>query len=178
MRVGATVQAIRQVIALTLRDAFYATITDLAEDIGRIVPKATGQLRDNLMANLQSSRVADTMLSLTLGTDIQYAKYVNQMPQSWLQHFGEYRYVNYYGYSYKYGGAKRKGVHHKPGELAVVGAPVYLDDPDAQHNWMQFLVMHAKNWLKSYLKQFLAQHAAAAGLRISLPTAGITPEVL
>jgi hypothetical protein len=166
------------VIAQTLREAFYATITDLAEDINRIVPKATGQLRDNLMANLRSSRVSDTMLSITLGSDFQYAKYVNNMPQSSLAHSGGYRYVNYYGYSYKYGGAKRKGVHHKPGTLSVVGTPVYLYDPDAQHNWMQFLVMHSKNWLKKYLAEYLKANAAQAGLKAGPSTQVVPVEVL
>jgi hypothetical protein len=172
-RVNVVVQAVKDVLARTLRDAFAALNPDVIADINLIAPKATGQLRENLEANFASSRVWDTGMSITLGTDIQYARFVNQMPQSSLAHSGGYRYVNYYGYSYKYGGMKRKGVHHAPGTLQVVGTPVYLNDPGAQHNWMQFLVLHAKKWLNDYLRQFLAQHAAAAGLKFTAGQAGL-----
>jgi len=189
------VQAIQQVIALTLRDAFNALITDLTEDINRIVPKATGKLRADLMETLGGSSVTDYTLNIMLGSDIEYAKYTNQMPETWLRHYGEYRYTKnvFQGVGgYKYGGQKRVGVHHvkvmpkhpTPGiiyttaPLMVVHQPVELNDPDAQHNWMQFLILHAKKWLKDYLRDFLKQHAASAGLRITVPTTGLAPEVL
>jgi hypothetical protein len=161
--VGLAVQAIRQALALTFKDTYADVIAGLMGDIGDpgggegIVPCATGQLRENLLMNLGSSRQWDTGMQVTVGANVtsitgfNYPAKVNNMPASSLRHYGKQVYVNYGGNAYKKDG----------------GTPITLNDPGAQHNWMQFLLLHAKAGMKAYYKFYLRQHSASLGLTIA-----------
>ena len=118
--------------------ALSSVIDALKEWILRYVPIATGQLQENLIEWLYQSRVNyGTQLYITIGTDVEYAKYANAMPASSLQHHGEVAYRRRYG-------------------------KVTLDDPTAQHNFMGLLRMEAKRALKVAISDAIRQQLAGS----------------
>lgn len=144
--VGRTTLSTAQVKVLInqiLEQALEATIEESTKWIGEgkqegkgagegFVPKATGKLRDSLIRNLESSSVTQRGLNLTIGTHIDYAPIVNNMPTSSLRHSGGKRWVNYYG------------------EHGYIS----LSDPKAQHNFLQLLRLYSRGRLKKNVKKF------------------------
>ena len=72
-------------------------IEELKTWINKFVPKATGQLRESLLANLESSNVKKGLMRLVLGTNIDYAPKVAEMSTRQVRHSGEVGYAYYYG---------------------------------------------------------------------------------
>lgn len=81
-----------------LHETLDLTIKDLEGWIKKKVPKRTGQLRDNLIKNLHSSRVVQGIARLIMGTNIDYAEDVNQYTTQQVRHKGEVGYAYYYGH--------------------------------------------------------------------------------
>ncbi len=141
--VGLGYQDLVNICQLTLEMTLDAVKADLKDAINRYVPKATGQLRENYEANLESSHVYSQALkmSIILGTNISYAGIVNRMPESSLQHSGQQRYAYYYG------------AHGK----------ISLDDPEAQHDFHGLLRMILRQSLTRWFRQFLEANIIASG---------------
>jgi hypothetical protein len=102
------------------------TITDIEEWISIYVAKRTGQLQDSLIRFLKTSAWVNNKLKLILGTDLEYAQYVNNMSSNQVRHSGEIGKAYYYGFF----------------------GDVLLDDPMAQGGFWGLLRMEGKRSLK------------------------------
>ena len=93
-----TYQQVVDVITNILDHTLAATMKDLKAWINKYVPKRTGQLRDSLKKNLESSRVVNGIMRIKLGTHLNYAPAVNLFSTSQVRHRGEIGYAYYYGH--------------------------------------------------------------------------------
>ena len=109
--------------------------------INRFVPKRTGQLRDNLLKNLESSDVKTGLLRVILGTDILYAEDVNEMSTMQVRHSGELGYAYYYG------------EHGK----------IILNDPEAIGNFWDELLKYAKERAMVILQRAIDEYFKGTG---------------
>ena len=105
------------------------------------VPKRTGQLRESLIKNLESSRVKGGLMRLILGTHVSYAEDVAEMPTSTVRHSGEKGYAYYYG---NYG-------------------KITLDDPRAIGNFWEELLKYAKERAMSTLQRAIDEYFKGTG---------------
>lgn len=122
-------EQVLEIIITLLEEILELTLTDLEEWIEKYVPKRTGQLRDNLLRNIRSSRVRNGVLRIIIATSIDYAEKVNEMSTAQVQHestdrehSGKKAYAYYWGH---YG-------------------PIILDDPDAIGSFFDELTEYAK----------------------------------
>lgn len=93
---GGAGNLINEILKLTLQ----LTIAQGENWIRKYVPRATGQLQDNLIEHLQGSKYpANYIARLFLGVDpkVNYIQYVANMPEHMVRHHGQKRWVNYYG---------------------------------------------------------------------------------
>ena len=87
------------IIDSILQFALMWTKQDLHGWIDEKVPKRTGQLRDSLHRNLETSKVVgQSLLKLYFGTHLNYAEFVNQMTTSQVAHSNDTGYAYYYGH--------------------------------------------------------------------------------
>ena len=108
-----------------------STLADIIKWIKKKVPARTHQLRDSLLRNLKSSRVArGKFLKVVLGTHLNYAKYVDKFTTNQVRHMGEVGYAYYYGFQGR----------------------MILNDPEAVGNFWILLQLYAKERLKHYLR--------------------------
>lgn len=105
------------------------------------VPKRTGQLRDNLLKQLDSSRVKKGLMRIVLGTNIDYAPKVAEMTTAQVRHSGEKGYAYYYG---EYG-------------------PIILDDPEAIGNFWEELMDYAQERTMVILQRAIDEYFAGTG---------------
>ena len=127
---GLTYEQVLSIIKSLLEEVLELTLTDMEEWIREKVPKRTGQLRDNLLKNIRSSRVKKGVLRLIIATSIDYAKEVNEMTTAQVRHSGTTReHSGKKAYAYYYG-------HY---------GPITLDDPEAIGNFFDILVEYAKD---------------------------------
>jgi len=105
------------------------------------VPKRTGQLRDNLLKNLKSSRVKKGLMRLVLGTNIDYAPKVAAMSTSQVRHSGEKGYAYYYG-------------EH---------GPINLNDPQAIGDFWNELMKYAKERTMIILQRAITEYFKGTG---------------
>lgn len=108
------------------------------------VPRRTGQLRDNLLRNLESSNVKKGLMRLVLGTNIDYAPDVAEMSTAQVRHSGEIGYAYYYG---------------KSGRMI-------LYDPEAIGDWWNELIKYAKERTMSILARAINEYFAGTGTLI------------
>lgn len=80
-----------------LNQVLNQTIFEVQEWIKRKVPKDTGKLRADVLKTLSESKVEINKLVMTiwLGTDISYGKYVNEMTTAQVRHVGKPSYNRY-----------------------------------------------------------------------------------
>lgn len=116
-------------------------IFDLRIWINTKVPKATGQLRDSLIKNLESSRVKKGLMKLVLGTHLSYAEDVADMSTRQVRHSGEIGYAYYYG------------EHGK----------IILNDPEAIGDYWDKLIEYAEERTKSILQRAIDEYFAGTG---------------
>ena len=131
-----TYEEVLEQIQEMLKEVLYFTIGELKTWIKKKVPKRTGQLRDNLIANLDSSRVKKGLMRLILGTNISYAEFVTNMTTSQVRHSGEIGYAYYYGH---YG-------------------RIVLNDPEAIGDFFRELIYYAKERIQMNLSKAKARH--------------------
>ena len=116
-------------------------IADLRAWINKKVPKRTGQLRESLLKNLESSYVKKALMRIVLGTDIKYAPDVAEMSTSQVRHFGEEGYAYYWG------------EHGK----------IILDDPEAIGNFWEELIKYSKERTINILQRAIDEYFAGTG---------------
>ena len=105
------------------------------------VPKATGQLRDSLLRNLESSTVKKGLMKLVLGTNIDYAPKVAEMSTRQVRHSGEKGYAYYYG------------EHGK----------ITLDDPQAIGNFWEELMKYAQERTMFIMQRAIDEYFGGTG---------------
>lgn len=116
---GLTMAGVKQIILDILNLILQYTVSDLKEWVNVKVPKATGALRQTIIASLDKSTVYGGKVILVFGSDLDYADYVNDFSTSQVAHSGEQRYVY-------------KGL-----------PPITLNDPDAVGNWFDEMKLYA-----------------------------------
>lgn len=105
------------------------------------VPKRTGQLRDNLLKQLESSNVKKGLMRIVLGTNIDYAPKVAEMTTAQVRHSGEKGYAYYYG---------EHGI-------------IMLDDPEAIGNFWEELMDYARERTTVILQRAINEYFAGTG---------------
>lgn len=104
------------------------TVMEVGLFIEAKCPKRDGDMIASFLENLNTSNVQSGVLTLTLGCDEPYAKYVFKMTAANVKH---------YNTPYEHSGAKAYGKH----------GPVILDDPSALGNFMEKLIEYTKERL-------------------------------
>ena len=79
-------QQVLNIISNMLGEILALTLVDIKWFIKTKVPKRTGQLRKNLLDNLESSRAKEKIMHLIIRTSIDYADKVNEMSTSQVRH--------------------------------------------------------------------------------------------
>ena len=114
-----------------LKGAMQSAINDLKNKwIINYVPKRTGQLRDSLITNLDSSKVDSKAAKMRMGTTLSYVKYVIKMNQKNVRHRN------------KMGTAYYNRVYGK----------IILNDPKAIGKFWGFMLMYARERFRHYIK--------------------------
>lgn len=108
------------------------------------VAKRTGQLRDSLLKNLESSNVKKGLMRIVLGTHLSYAPDVAEMSTAQVRHSGEVGYAYYWG---------------KSGRLI-------LDDPEAIGDFWEVLIDYAKERTRFILARAINEYFAGTGTLI------------
>ncbi len=116
-------------------------LSELRIWINTKVPKRTGQLRQSLLDNLESSNVKKGLMRLVLGTHLTYAPDVADMSTSQVRHSGEIGYAYYY---------------KKSGRLV-------LDDPQAIGDFWNELMDYAQERTMSILQRAIDEYFAGTG---------------
>jgi len=133
-------EGVVQLISTILEKTLELTLTELAGWINEFVPKRTGQLRDNLLRNIQSSRVKGGILRIIIATSIDYAQKVDEMTTAQVRHANQVR-ENYVAYTTK------KGKQYHPYATAYYYGNyghITLNDPAAIGGFFGALVEYAK----------------------------------
>lgn len=126
-----------------LETTLQLTKMDCRKWIQMYVPRRTGQLQDNLLANLESSFISrNNFLKLVLGTNVDYAQYVNKMSAMQVQHAGTSAYAYYYG-------------NH---------GRIILNDPMAQGHFFGIMLMYARDRLRFHLKNVKSTILGTVGI--------------
>jgi len=99
-----TEKEVKEIIKDLLNEVLELTLEDLKQWILKFVPKRTGQLRRNMLKNIQSSRVKSNILRIIIRTSIDYAAQVNAYSTAQVRHYNtEREHSGAYAYAY-YGG--------------------------------------------------------------------------
>lgn len=139
-----TTLTFEEIMAL-LHSMFLYVLDELLSElriwINTKVPKATGQLRDSLLKNLESSNVKKGLMRLVLGTHIDYAPKVAEMSTSQVRHAGKKSYAYYYGES----------------------GPIILWDPQAIGNFWEELMKYAEERTVFIMQRAIDEYFAGTG---------------
>jgi len=132
-----------EIINKILNEVHSSVLADMEEWIEDKVPKRTGQLRDNLIQNIQSSRVRNGVLRIIIATSIDYAKKVNEMSTKQVMHGGTHKeHSGKWAYAYYYGHYGR----------------IFLLDPGAIGGFFDKLVEFAKERALFHLARLAQQY--------------------
>ena len=141
-----------------LKNSVADTVAYTERQINDYAPKATGQLRNSLIHQLHLSGVSNNILTMNLGTYVNYMKYVANMKEVNLRHPKDYG--GTFIFRYRKGKRVRIPVAHNAkiagatdGARRYVkyyGAPrwVTLDDPKAQRHFYQLIVANMRTKLE------------------------------
>ncbi len=97
---------VENIVVKILKETFQLVVRDVVKWINKFVAKRTGQLRENLILNLASSRTKNYTMVFVLLTSINYAEQVVNYKTSQVrhknskrEHSGKWAYANYGGHS-------------------------------------------------------------------------------
>jgi len=119
-----------------LSETLMLTMKDMQQFIIRFVPKRTGQLQYTLLKKMESSKIRDGVLIFIIGTHLRYARDVNQMATSQVQHSSHKEHSGKWAYAYYYG--------HK--------GRIFLYDPEAIGSFWQILLMYLQKRILIHLQ--------------------------
>lgn len=144
---------VKDIIENLLREVLNLTLGNIELWIEERVPKRTGQLQENLLRHLKSSRVSRGILRIVIGTAINYAADVNEMTTAMVRHHGTWReHSGKKAYAYYYG---------HPGNPPVV----FLDDPKAEGQFFEKLLTFAYDRVLINLARTAAKYKAQISAR-------------
>lgn len=134
-----TEREVEGIVINILIETFSLTMVGLKNWILKFVPKRTGQLRDNLVKNIQSSRIKNLKMILIIRTSIDYAERVNAYATSNVRHKNAKRehYVDY---------TTKKGKRHRPYAYAYYYGHygrIKLNDPQAIGGFFDKMIIFA-----------------------------------
>lgn len=139
-----TSSQLTQLLNAVLNQTLDLLMEEVLAWILRFVPKRTGQLRDSLLRNMQSSRVRKGVLRFIIGTHLNYAPRVNAMSgnqvkhHSWFEHGKMIRRKKKKGKGKKF--IKKRGKRAYAYYYGHYGR-IFLDDPEAMgHFWNHLLI--------------------------------------
>ena len=138
-----TERQVEDIIINILIETFTLTMVGLKNWILRYVPKRTGQLRNNLIDNIQSGRVKNLKMILIIRTSIDYAKRVNAMSTGTVRHDNAER--EHYTVSY-YSKRKKKMTKRHPYAYAYYykkHGRIKLHDPQAIGGFFDKMIIFA-----------------------------------
>jgi hypothetical protein len=128
-----TLEQIRWLIQRALNTALEDTIIEIEAWILKYVPKRSGDLQKSLLSFLEKSvppeismdQFHDLRLVLGAGREVDYIKYVDQMTNAQVQHFGTW-------------------LEHSGRRAYSKGKPVFLNDPQALGQFFDQMVTYGK----------------------------------
>lgn len=137
-------------IKAVLNETLQRTLEDIRLWILKYVPKRTGQLRFTLLKKLESSKVRRETLVFIIGSNLDYARSVNQMSTSQVrhnshkEHSGEWAYAYYY--SHKRRGPKVGQRRRKVGKKykGPSNYRIFLYDPNAIGSFWDELIKYLR----------------------------------
>jgi len=166
-----TLHRIEDLFQQILIEIYTLVLIDLKNWINRFVPKRTGQLRDNLIANLLSSRVKSNYLTIILLTSIAYADQVSKYKTSQVRHSHAKREHYTVTYVRKGRGKKKIGkgkvtTYHPYATANYYGKSgrIILHDPQAIGNFFKKLVKFAIVSILKNLKKVKRRYASRTKL--------------
>jgi len=132
-------------IVILLHNMFLYVLDELLFElriwINTKVPKRTGQLRESLLKNLESSSVKKGLMRLVLGTDVGYAPDVAKYSTRQVRHSGEVGYAYYWG---------------EDGRMI-------LNDPEAIGNFWEELIKYAKERSMFIMQRAISEYFSGTG---------------
>ncbi len=150
---------VMRIIDNILTEVFILVVQDVVKWINRFVAKRTGQLRDNLIDNLTSSRVKNYTMIFILRTSIDYAEKVSKYSTAQVRHNNAKR-EHYtvgkgkrhpYAYAYYYGHYGR----------------ITLHDPQAIGNFYKIMVAYTVNSILRHLVKVKRKYSARTKMKYS-----------
>jgi len=135
-----TEKEVKEIIKDLLNEVLELTLEDLKQWILKFVPKRTGQLRRNMLKNIQSSRVKSNILRIIIRTSIDYAAQVNAYSTAQVRHKNAKR-EHYSDYTPK------KGGEHHPYAYAYYGGHygrITLNDPLAIGHFFDKMLLYVQ----------------------------------
>jgi len=149
-----------KIIDNILNDVFKLVLRDVVKWINKFVAKRTGQLRDNLILNLTSSRVKNYTMVFILRTSIDYAEKVSKYKTSQVRHSGaREHYVTY---------TTKKGKKYRPYAYAYYGGHygrIRLNDPQAIGNFFRMMVAYTVSSILRNLKKVKREYSAKTKMK-------------
>ncbi len=115
------------------KDAMIATREDVITMINKIVPKRTGQLRDDLLKNVNTWKAEGEQVNMELQSSLPYAYNITGEPAhsgTWYEHDGRPATAYYYNHD----------------------GSIYLDDPNAIIDWNIFLTDYIQETYNRYIR--------------------------
>lgn len=145
-------------VSAVLNETLQMVLEDMKLWILRFVPKRTGQLRFSLLKRLESSKVRNGVLIFIIGTHVEYAKEVNEMSTSQVQHASHKEHSGEWAYAYYYTHKRRgpKVGKRKFGVGKKYKGPsnyrIYLYDPEAVGGFWDELLKYLKKRVLHHLQ--------------------------
>jgi len=115
-----------------LNEVLDNVIKDLEEYAAGRVPDRSGDLKNDILKWIRSSRVRDDMLKIIIHSDLDYAQYVDKMSSFQVKHYATW-------------------LEHSGKKAYSKGVRVFLDDPDAIGNIFYRLKQYAAQRLDLWM---------------------------
>lgn len=131
-----SLEKVKWVVQKALNEALEDTIFEIEDFIKEKVPKRSGDSRESLIKYLGRSipppiamnELRGIRLVLGAGVEVSYIKYVDQMTDAQVQHFGTW-------------------LEHSGKKAYSKGKPVFLDDPTAEGQFFSKMIKYGKERL-------------------------------
>lgn len=148
---------VKKILDKILEETLDLVLRDLRKWIKKFVAKRTGQLRKNLLLNLEGSEVKGYLLKIIMRTSIDYAAQVNAYSTAQVRHKNAKRehYVSY---------TTKKGKKHHPYAYAYYGGHkggrIVLNDPMAIGKFFDKMVIYAIKMILFHLVKVKRKYSA------------------
>jgi len=160
---------VMDIVNKILKETFQLIVRDVVKWINRFVAKRTGQLRDNLILNLASSRTKNYTMVFIIRTSIDYAEAVSKYTTKQVRH-GHAKREHYVDYVTKGRGKARKGKgrKHHPYAYAYYGGHhgrIILHDPQAITNFFNMMIAFTVKIILYHLKNVKRKYSARTKMK-------------